>query len=107
MDSLMIYTMRALEHLEDTVQSHTFLRGLTGITMMIVPFEGEEPPPTWEDAVLRYERQFPYRGASFHNAFSAAERDAYEAVYALMAADKITVQENKDVFLNIVEQFLV
>ena len=98
--------MRALEHLEDTVQRYTFLRGLTGITMMIVPFEGEEPPPTWKDAVLRYEHQFPYRGMSFDNAFSVAERDAYEAIYALMAADKDTVQENKHVFLSIVEQFI-
>jgi len=107
MDALIMKTINMLEDLQHTMQSYVFLRGLKGIMMVIAPLEGEEAPPTWEEAVLQYERAFPYKGVSFQSTFSLAERDACEKIYACMAAEKDAVQANQQTFLNIVEQFIV
>ncbi len=99
-------TINMLEHLQDTMQSQVFLRGIAGIVIMIRPLQGDDPPPTWKDAVLQYERAFPYP-ATFYTTFSLAEQDEYEKVYAYIFAEKDLVQANQQKFLSIVEQFVV
>jgi len=107
MDTLIMTIIKSLEHLQDTMQSRVFLRGLSGIVILIRPLiQGDEVPPTWKDAVLQYERAFPYP-ATFYTTFSLAEQDKYEKLYTLMAAENDTIQANQQKFLSIVEQFVV
>ena len=100
-------TINMLEHLQDTMQSQVFLRGLKGIVILIRPLvQDDDAPPTWKDAVLRYERAFPYP-ATFYTTFSLAEQDEYEKLYESMLAEKDTIQGNQQKFLSIVEQFVM
>lgn len=107
MDTLIMTIIKSLEHLQDTMQSHVFLRGLSGIVILIRPLvQGDDAPPSWKDAVLQYERVFPYP-ATFYTTFSLAEEDEYEKLYEYMLAEKDTIQANQQKFLSIVEQFVI
>ena len=82
-----------------------FYRGLNGFTLAVNPFPDEDVPPTWVDAMLRYEREFPPEGKNFYNTFELEQREVYQEVYALLIDNLDIIQANTEYFTAFLDQY--
>ena len=81
------------------MDDRNFHRGLNGFTLAVTPFPGEAVPATWENAMLRYEREFPPEGKSFYNTFERDQREVYQQVYGLLVDNVSVVHANTEYFI--------
>ena len=93
--------MNAIYDMDD----RNFHRGLNGFTLAVTPFSGEAVPPTWVDAMLRYESEFPPDGKNFYNTFEREQREVYQQVYGLLVDNVTVVHENREYFTILLDQY--
>jgi len=99
--TLLTSCLNTLSYMDEDI----FYRGLNGFTLAVNPFPDEDVPPTWVDAMLRYESEFPPDGKNFYNTFEREQREVYQQVYGLLVDNVAVVHANREYFTAFLDQY--